>query len=72
MKRYIEEHRTLDTSFDLVWEGKTPGEDRVKAAAIVRQWEEAGATWWLEAMWESDVTIDDVRRRIEQGPPQDD
>ena len=69
MKTYSEEHRASTTSYDIVWEGRTPGEDREKAAAIVRQWEQAGATWWLEAMWESDVTMDDVRKRIEQGPP---
>jgi luciferase-like monooxygenase len=72
MKKYVEEHRTPDSLFDIVWEGRTPGEDRERAAAVVRQWEEAGATWWLEAMWESDVTMDDVRRRIEQGPPRGD
>jgi len=69
MKTYIDEHRTLDIPFDIVWEGRTPGEDREKGAAIVRKWQEAGVTWWLEAMWESDVTMDDVRERIEQGPP---
>jgi hypothetical protein len=69
MKTYIDEHRTSDIPFDIVWEGRTPGEDREKGAAIVRKWQEAGATWWLEAMWESDVTMDDVRERIEQGPP---
>ena len=69
MKTYIDEHRTSDIPFDIVWEGRTPGEDREKGAAIVRKWQEAGVTWWLEAMWESDVTMDDVRERIEQGPP---
>ena len=72
MKTYIDEHHTSITPFDIVWEGRTPGEDREKGAAIVRQWQEAGATWWLEAMWESDVTMDDVRERIEQGPPRGD
>jgi hypothetical protein len=72
MKTYIDEHRASDTPFDIVWEGRTPGEDREKGAAIVRKWQEAGATWWLEAMWESDATMDDVRERIEQGPPRGD
>jgi hypothetical protein len=72
MKTYIDEHRTSDIPFDIVWEGRTPGEDREKGAAIVRKWQEAGVTWWLEAMWESDVTMDDVRERIEQGPPRGD
>jgi hypothetical protein len=46
MKTYVEEHRTSDTPFDIVWEGRTPGEDRKSGAAIVSQWEAAGATWW--------------------------
>ena len=72
MKAYIDEHHTSNTPFDIVWEGRTPGEDREKGAAIVRKWQEAGATWWLEAMWESDATMDNVRERIEQGPPRGD
>jgi hypothetical protein len=72
MKTYIDEHHTSNTPFDIIWEGRTPGEDCEKGAAIVRKWQEAGATWWLEAMWESDVTMDDVRERIEQGPPRGD
>jgi len=71
MKKYVEEHRSSTTPFDIVWEGRTPGEDLEKSVAIVRRWEEAGINWWMEAMWESDVTREDVRRRIEQGPPRD-
>jgi len=71
MKKYVEEHRSSTTPFDIVWEGRTPGEDLEKSIAIVRRWEEAGINWWMEAMWESDVTREDVRRRIEQGPPRD-
>lgn len=71
MKTYVEENRISNTPFDIIWEGRTPGEDREKSAAIVRQWEEAGASWWLETMWESDVTMEDIKRRIDQGPPRD-
>jgi hypothetical protein len=48
-------------------EGETPGDDPVKAASIVRQVEEAGATWFLEGMW-STPDMDKLLRRIEQGP----
>ena len=50
----------------------TPGDDRDQATSLVREWAQAGATWWNEAMW---ATVDRpdgislVRRRIEQGPP---
>jgi alkanesulfonate monooxygenase SsuD/methylene tetrahydromethanopterin reductase-like flavin-dependent oxidoreductase (luciferase family) len=68
MKTYVDERRAATTPFDIVVEGVTPGEDRKKATAIVRKWADAGATWWIEAMW-SAPGLDSVRRRIEQGPP---
>jgi hypothetical protein len=52
MKAFIEQHRSEETPFDIVMEGKTPGKSPRKAASVVRSWAEAGATWWLEAMWD--------------------
>jgi hypothetical protein len=49
-------------------EGKTPGDDPLKASSQVGPWADAGATWWIEAMWE-DNNLAHVRRRIVQGPP---
>jgi len=69
MKSFIDEQRTATTPFDIVWEGRTPGDDGARAAAIVRLWEEEGATWWMEAMWFAPNGPDDVRTRIRQGPP---
>ncbi len=69
MKRFIDEQRSETTPFDIIWEGRTPGEDRGKAAEVVRPWEEAGATWWMEAMWTAPNGPDDVRKRVRQGPP---
>jgi alkanesulfonate monooxygenase SsuD/methylene tetrahydromethanopterin reductase-like flavin-dependent oxidoreductase (luciferase family) len=59
-------------AFDIVVEGTTPADDRVAAAAIVRTWADAGATWFNEAMWM--VTNDaegrgQLRARIAAGPP---
>lgn len=68
MKAYIEEHRTQTTPFDIVQEGETPGEDRERAREIVRPYAEAGATWWTESRW-SFPPIEELRRRIQQGPP---
>lgn len=68
MQAYIAEHRTDSTPFDIVIEGDTPGDDRQEAAMITKPWAEAGATWWLEASWDSD-TQDDVHKRVQQGPP---
>ena len=68
MRAYVEEKRTLDTPFDIVMEGSTPGDDSDAAASIVQPWADAGATWWIEALWGTQV-MDEVRARIQQGPP---
>jgi hypothetical protein len=68
MKAYIDANRTATTPFDIVVEGKTPGNDPHKDAVAVLPWIEAGATWWLEGMWD-DHQADHILARIRQGPP---
>ena len=67
----IEALRANPSPFDIITEGETPPDDLVRASAIVRPFAEAGATWWLESMWELEgVTRDyDMRTRIHSGPP---
>jgi alkanesulfonate monooxygenase SsuD/methylene tetrahydromethanopterin reductase-like flavin-dependent oxidoreductase (luciferase family) len=57
-----------DRPFDVVVEGTTPAEDPVAAAALARAHADAGATWWIEADWES-ASVDAMRKRIAAGPP---
>lgn len=70
MKRYIEVPG--EGVFDIVVEGKVPGDDKGKAREKVGRWRDAGATWWTETLW---GTVDRpewfelTRRRISQGPP---
>jgi len=66
---YVREHRTATTPFDIVVQGVTPADDPGAAAAAVQPWREAGATWWIEAMWTGDNSVDALRRRIAAGPP---
>jgi hypothetical protein len=67
MKAWIVANRQADGSFDYVVEGETPGDNPVKAQAIVRPYVEAGATWWIESRWsEKDLGL--VLKRIRQGP----
>ena len=68
MKAFIVANRTETTPFDIVVEGQTPGDDRDQAAALMRQWADVGATWWMEGMW-STPELDKVLTRIKQGPP---
>jgi len=69
MAAYCAAHRDRAMPFDIVAEGRTPGADVERAAAIVRPFADAGATWWTEAMWEAPNGPDKVRARIRQGPP---
>jgi hypothetical protein len=72
MKAFIDENRELTTPLDIVMEGETPGEDREQANEIVHEWEDAGATWWIEALWNVERDASGrrlVRQRLLQGPP---
>lgn len=69
-KAWLAKHRRAETKFDIVVEGRTPGNKREKARAVVKEWADAGATWWLEAMWAARApSIVKIRERIKQGPP---
>ncbi len=68
MAAFIHANRSTTTPFDIIMEGQTPGDDPVKAVAMVRPYVEAGATWWNEAMWDA-KDDNDVLARIRQGPP---
>lgn len=70
MREYIATHRTAATPFDIIWEGETPGDDPARAAAMVRPWAEAGATWWMESRWTTE-DVGAVMARIRQGPPRE-
>lgn len=68
IRDFIAAHRTETTPFDIVVEGTTPGDDSAAAAAIIRGWADAGATWWIEALWNAD-SAEAVWARVRQGPP---
>lgn len=65
---YVREHRTLTTPFDIISEGETPGDDLEQAMAQIQPYIDAGITWWMETRWGASST-DEVRTRIQQGPP---
>lgn len=68
IKAYVEANRTETTPFDIVVEGVTPGDKPDEAAEIIRGWADAGATWWIEALWNAD-SAEAVWARVRQGPP---
>lgn len=70
LRDYVRQHRMESGPYDIVVEGTTPGEDRAASAELMRQWQDAGATWWIEALWEAN-SQEDVFKRLQQGPPGD-
>lgn len=68
IRDYVAVNLNASKPFDIIIEGDTPGDDQREAARIVAQWADAGATWWLESLWDA-TTHAEVHKRICQGPP---
>ena len=66
MKRSIVKKRRPGTRFDIICEGETPVGNAKKGLRIVKDWEEAGATWWIESRWSKPG---EALPRVKQGPP---
>ncbi len=68
LKTYVDAHRSATTSFDIVRGGETSGDDVEQARAMLKPLAEAGVTWWLESIGPWRGSLDDVHKRIQQGP----
>lgn len=64
---YLESNRTLSTPFEVVLNGKVADLDRPQLQDKLLPLIQAGATWWIEGLW--DATEDIAARRIRRGPP---
>ncbi|MBA3851642.1 MAG: LLM class flavin-dependent oxidoreductase, partial [Chloroflexi bacterium] len=69
LRAWLAARRPDGAPFDIILEGETPADDPAAAAAYVRPLAEAGATWWLEGLWDAMGDSDRLRRRIVAGPP---
>ena len=67
MKAYIDANRTLTTPFDYVIEGKSGDLDASQQQALLQDWADAGATWWVESLWEA--SEEQASARLQLGPP---
>jgi len=66
-KAFVDTNRTLRSPFDIVVQGKTDNLDHTAQRDTLAAWQEAGATWWIEALFEA--SEDDAQARIRQVPP---
>ena len=67
MKAYIDSNRELTTPFDYVAEGKSGDLEPSAVKEMLKEWEDAGATWWVEGLWEA--TREQAEERLCKGPP---
>lgn len=64
---YAQSQRLDDTApFDVAFAGET---EAASEADVARPYAEAGATWWLEGIWIERGSPEQLRARIQQGPP---
>jgi len=68
IKTYIQENRQDKEPFDIIIEGKSPGEDSKVSSSIIKPFAEAGATWWIESDWTT-INLEQLFERVKQGPP---
>jgi len=66
---YIQEYRGRVEPFEVTWAGFTPGDDPRAGAGKVAPYVEAGLTWWLESIGPQRGSLEDLLRRVRQGPP---
>lgn len=59
------EARRVEEPFDVIVEAQSDG----PAADLVASYEEVGLTWWIEKLGWFRGSVDEVRARIEAGPP---
>ena len=65
---YIQENRSKKEPFDIIVEGKTPGDDSNESESIIKPFIGAGATWWIESDWTT-KNHESLFKRVKQGPP---
>lgn len=69
IRSLIDQKRDSKLPFDLVASGYTSGPNKPEEVSLVRKYEEAGATWWVEALDPWCITSVEARDRIRKGPP---
>ncbi|MDH3731623.1 MAG: LLM class flavin-dependent oxidoreductase [Acidimicrobiia bacterium] len=65
VRHHAAEHR--DTPIDLIVEGSTGGDPAADSAKL-ESLAAAGATWWIEGMWDAQNDLVRVRERVLEGP----
>lgn len=65
----VQQYRTTDAAFDIVGCGVTHRSKPREASQLMRQYADAGATWYLEAVDHYSLSLTQMRQRTRQSPP---
>ena len=66
----IRSHGITAEPYDVVASGGTPFNAPTRAREMVEEFQEVGATWWLEFLHEQRGTFAEIREHVRRGPPQ--
>lgn len=66
---FVREHRTAEGPFDVMVAGYTSGAELDPTTRMLREYAEAGATWWTERINPRRGTLEDMLARVRVGPP---
>jgi len=67
IKAYVDANRDTSTPFDIVLNGNVAALGRAQLQDKLLPLNEAGATWWIEGLWEASEEA--AAERIRRGPP---
>ncbi len=72
MRDYLVAAQSDGRPLDIIIEGALPADDPAAAQALIAPYAAAGATWWLENIWDAPRTAGGsagMRQRVLAGPP---
>ncbi|MFW9976445.1 MAG: LLM class flavin-dependent oxidoreductase, partial [Candidatus Thorarchaeota archaeon] len=68
--KIIQSERKNLANYDVIVCGETTGKDSAKDREKIEQWNQAGATWFLEDIHALRAEVAELRERIRAGPPE--
>jgi hypothetical protein len=69
IRDYIHKHRNTTTPFDICLSGILPAKNHLEDQSIVKPYQEAGVTWWIEFVYTGTGSLKANTTRIRFGPP---
>lgn len=71
LKAFVDEHRTIDSPYDLVTMGNLRDKTKDKRQKTLSALSDVGVTWWLESFFRLKHSYEKLISQIEKGPLRD-